>query len=110
MAGDRAFQSGPVIQGGFERQLRTCKSHATVRLNTAPLVLLVVFIEHLAASPLDLAQKPSGSFTEMMSKNSFSHSKEKSKKLTGKDRLRRSHTCGQAPDNSVSRVITHKIL
>ena len=110
MAGDRAFQSGPVIQGGFERQLRTCKSHATVRLNTAPLVLLVVFIEHLAASPLDLAQKPSGSFTEMMSKNSFSLSKEKSKKLTGKDRVRCFPTCGQAQDNSVSLAISPKIL
>ena len=110
MAGGHAFRSGPVIHDGFERQLHTCKSHVIVRLNTALLVLLVVFIEHLAAPPLDLAQKPSGSFTEMMNKNSFSLSKEKNKNLPGKDWVRRSHTCGQAPDNSVRHVITHKIL
>ena len=110
MAGGHAFRSGPVILGGFGRQLCTCKSHVTVRLNTAPQVLLVVVIEHLATPPPTIAQKPSGSFTEMMSKNSFSLSKEKSKRLTGKDWIRGSHTCGQAPDNSEIDVSIHKTL
>ena len=72
MAGDHPLQPEPEISGEFERQLCVYKSHITVILNTPPKLLLVVFIEHFATSPLDLAQKPSGSFTEMMSKNSFS--------------------------------------
>jgi len=47
-------------------------------------VFLVVFIEHLVFIPADLPQKPSGSFTEMMRKNSFSLSQEKKERLTEK--------------------------